>query len=126
MALLGVSTAALIAGGTMTATAAPPDTGARAKPAGASQGEAKKASCPKGALCLYTGTKYTGKRIEVWGKSNKNHKHISSMWNNGDTGEAKDHVKVKRYNNKWVCMKPGTGRTGDDYTVDAVRWAKSC
>ncbi|MEV0603424.1 peptidase inhibitor family I36 protein [Streptomyces sp. NPDC050315] len=82
--------------------------------------------CPKGAVCLYTKPNGQGKVYPVWGNSNRNYKHISSMWNNGDTSHPRDHVKIKRFNNKWMCLAPGGWVSGLDYTVDAVRWRGGC
>lgn len=127
--LVGVGAAALLAtGGTMTATAAQPS--ADAKPTAEAKGsvstQAKWKSCPKGALCLYTKKKGQGKVYKVWATSGKNYKNISSMYNNGKTSEAMDHVKVTRSKGGTVCLNPKGWRSGLNYTVTSVKWVKSC
>ncbi|MEU5836869.1 peptidase inhibitor family I36 protein [Streptomyces diacarni] len=144
LAAICVGTAALIAtGGTMTAGATTPATtvqsasaGTAAKtvdPKGAHSTDVSVTaySCTRGAVCFYTGTKGTGKKYQRFVNTNNNYNHISSAWNNGRTDEALDHVKVKwNYTGSgtthWGCLSPGEKWSGSDYTVDAIRWVKSC
>lgn len=130
-ALLGIGTAALIAGGTVSAGAAQPAADTQAKPAATQKAPAVKAwkKCPVGAVCLYTKPNGQGTVYKIWANTNKNYRHISSMWNNGDTSHPRDHARIKwnsGHGDKWFCMVPGKRSSGNDYTVDAVRWRSGC
>ncbi|GHG94174.1 peptidase inhibitor family I36 protein [Streptomyces lanatus] len=121
MALVGLSSAALlVTGGTM-ASGAPQSVDAKAA-----------WSCTKGAVCFYKGTNGTGTRYQRFVNTNNNYYSINSIRNNGDTSERLDHVKFKwnytgQSTSHWSCLKPGKRTSGTpSITIDAVRWVASC
>ncbi|WP_030254189.1 peptidase inhibitor family I36 protein [Streptomyces violens] len=118
-----VATAAVAVG---TIAMAPAGAAAPAEAAGQAAAPKGWKHCPKGAVCLYTKPHGQGKVYKIWANTNRNYKHISSMWNNGDTSHPRDHAKIKRFSNDWTCLAPGSWRSGLDYTVDAVRWRSGC
>lgn len=123
IALIGVGSAVLIAtGGAVTAGAAQASSDAKTEPVATSKAGWK--PCPKGALCLYTKKNGQGKVYAIWANTNRNFKHISSMWNNA-RNEDKTSALTKS-SIGWACHPRGQDINVKDHTVDAVRWDTSC
>lgn len=131
-ALVGAGSAVLlVTAGTLTAGAAQPGGAGPEGSAAKVVGVKSWGDCPKGAVCFWTKENGKGTRHDQYVDTNNNFAHASSRFNNGDTSSAYDHVKFKWHwtgqsTDHWTCMKPGKKASGSDYTVDAVRWVKSC
>ncbi|MFJ9582892.1 peptidase inhibitor family I36 protein [Streptomyces acidicola] len=144
MVLVGVGSAALLAtGGTMTAGAASQGVETQASAPSAKivdpQGAAAKGvdanvawDCARGAVCFYTKADGGGTKHERFADTDKNIYGIRSAWNNGFTSESLDHVKIKwnytgSSKSHYGCLSPNERwRNKKSFTVDAIRWVKSC
>ncbi|MFF0747218.1 peptidase inhibitor family I36 protein [Streptomyces sp. NPDC004111] len=107
--------------------AAGPSVGGPAADKSATGAKKKWKPCPKGAVCLYTKKDGQGTVYPVWGASNKNYKHISSVWNNGRSQGPETVLLKWQYQGKtyWTCWPQGYRASGVDRTIDAVRWKES-
>ncbi|MEU5834467.1 peptidase inhibitor family I36 protein [Streptomyces diacarni] len=83
-------------------------------------------SCPSGAVCLYTGSNGQGTRHVIYGATDHNYKHISSVWNHGTCGSGTPCWVILGNANGASCVAPGKKQNRGDATVYSVRWTQSC